>query len=52
MMIEYFIQSYTFYSTYLTNTRTVEEIGVSFPMECDCYLGEIVLGGRDQRFGE
>ncbi|XP_020291073.1 cytosolic endo-beta-N-acetylglucosaminidase 1 isoform X2 [Pseudomyrmex gracilis] len=36
--------------TYLTNLRIVEEIGVSFQVDCDCYLGEIVLEKRDQRF--
>lgn len=35
-----------FYSTYLTNLRTVDEIGVSFLTECDCYLGEIVLKSK------
>lgn len=32
--------------TYLTNLRTVDEIGVSFLTECDCYLGEIVLKSK------
>ncbi|KMQ97101.1 cytosolic endo-beta-n-acetylglucosaminidase [Lasius niger] len=36
---------------YLTNLRTVDEIGVSFLGKCECYLGEIVLGKRDHRFG-
>ncbi|XP_011156216.1 cytosolic endo-beta-N-acetylglucosaminidase isoform X1 [Solenopsis invicta] len=35
---------------YLTNLRTVDEIGVSFRTECDCYLGEIVLEKRSHRF--
>ncbi|CAL1679436.1 unnamed protein product [Lasius platythorax] len=35
---------------YLTNLRTVDEIGVSFLGKCECYLGEIVLGKRDHRF--
>ncbi|XP_077257220.1 cytosolic endo-beta-N-acetylglucosaminidase isoform X2 [Temnothorax americanus] len=29
--------------SYLTTLRTVDEIGVSFLTECECYLGEIVL---------
>ncbi|KAL0122537.1 hypothetical protein PUN28_007324 [Cardiocondyla obscurior] len=29
--------------TYLTNLKTVNEIGISFLTECECYLGEIVL---------
>lgn len=41
-----------FDSTYLTNLRTVNEIGVAFSRECDCYLGEIVLEKKDQQFGE
>ncbi|XP_012217337.1 cytosolic endo-beta-N-acetylglucosaminidase isoform X1 [Linepithema humile] len=36
--------------TYLTNLRTVNEIGVAFLRECDCYLGEIVLEKKDQQF--
>ncbi|XP_036149552.1 cytosolic endo-beta-N-acetylglucosaminidase isoform X2 [Monomorium pharaonis] len=35
---------------YLTNLRTVDEIGVFFLTECDCYLGEIILGKRSHRF--
>ncbi|XP_050455330.1 cytosolic endo-beta-N-acetylglucosaminidase [Cataglyphis hispanica] len=34
---------------YLTNMRTVDEIGVSLK-QCDCYLGEIILEKRDHRF--
>lgn len=41
-----------FYSTYLTNLRTVDEIGVSFMTEYDCYLGEIVLEKKSHRFGK
>lgn len=33
---------------YLTNLRTVDEIGVSFLTEYDCYLGEIVLEQRNR----
>jgi len=41
-----------FYSTYLTNLKTVNEIGVAFSKECDCYLGEIILEEKDRQFGE
>ncbi|EFN68758.1 Cytosolic endo-beta-N-acetylglucosaminidase [Camponotus floridanus] len=36
---------------YLTNLRTVDEIGVSLLKQCNCYLGEIVLEKSDHRFG-
>ncbi|XP_076289893.1 cytosolic endo-beta-N-acetylglucosaminidase-like isoform X1 [Lasioglossum baleicum] len=31
---------------YLTNMKTVNEIGVSFARKCTCYLGEIVLEAK------
>ncbi|XP_076226014.1 cytosolic endo-beta-N-acetylglucosaminidase isoform X2 [Nomia melanderi] len=33
---------------YLTNMRTVNEIGVSFAGKCICYLGEIILNAKRQ----
>ncbi|XP_011052614.1 PREDICTED: cytosolic endo-beta-N-acetylglucosaminidase isoform X1 [Acromyrmex echinatior] len=35
---------------YLTNLKTVHEIGVSFLTEYDCYIGEIVLEQRNRHF--
>ncbi|XP_018400063.1 PREDICTED: cytosolic endo-beta-N-acetylglucosaminidase [Cyphomyrmex costatus] len=36
--------------TYLTNLRTVDEIGISFLTEYNCYIGEIVLEQRSRYF--
>ncbi|XP_078033690.1 cytosolic endo-beta-N-acetylglucosaminidase isoform X2 [Augochlora pura] len=33
---------------YLTNMKTVNEIGVSFARKCTCYLGEIILEMKPQ----
>ncbi|XP_014612927.1 PREDICTED: cytosolic endo-beta-N-acetylglucosaminidase isoform X3 [Polistes canadensis] len=36
---------------YLTDLRTVNEIGVKFYRENNCYLGEIALEGKHRRYG-
>ncbi|XP_014470080.1 PREDICTED: cytosolic endo-beta-N-acetylglucosaminidase isoform X2 [Dinoponera quadriceps] len=36
---------------YLTDFKTIDEIGVLFQRACVCYLGEIVLDKYDQIFG-
>ncbi|EFN77158.1 Cytosolic endo-beta-N-acetylglucosaminidase [Harpegnathos saltator] len=38
--------------TYLTDFKTVDEIGVLFRRNCVCYLGEVVLDKYDQIFGK
>lgn len=40
------------FSTYLTNFKTVDEIGAHFRRNGVRYLGEIVLDKYDQIFGE
>lgn len=46
-------RSFPTFSVYLTDVKTVNEIGIKFSRESSCYLGEIVLEGmKHNRYGE